>query len=44
MITYVNGTRDETNPPDIRLLSHQRIQLDVGQDVPPYAFDFPPGD
>jgi hypothetical protein len=44
VITYVNGTRDETNPPDIRLLSHQRIQLDVGQDVPPYAFDFPPGD
>jgi hypothetical protein len=44
VITYVNGTRDETNPADIRLLSHQRIQLDVGQDVPPYNFDFPPGD
>jgi hypothetical protein len=44
VITYVNGTRDETNPADIRLLSHQRIQLDIGQDVPPYPFDFPPGD
>jgi hypothetical protein len=44
VITYVNGVRDSTNPPDIRLTSHQRIQLDVGTDVPPYSFDFPPGD
>jgi hypothetical protein len=44
VITYVNGQRDSTNPPDIRLLPHQRIQLDVGADVPPYQFDFPPGD
>ena len=44
VITYVNGKRDTTNPPDIRLLAHQRIQLDVGTDVPPYDFDFPPGD
>jgi hypothetical protein len=44
VIVYVNGMRDETNPSDIRLLPHQRIQLDVGQDVPPYDFDFPPGD
>jgi len=44
VITYVNGQRDPTNPPDIRLTSHQRIQLDVGADVPPYSFDFPPGD
>jgi hypothetical protein len=44
VITYVNGMRDTTNPPDIRLTSHQRIQLDVGVDVPPYSFDFPPGD
>lgn len=44
VIVYVNGQRDQTNPPDIRLLAHQRIQLDVGADVPPYQFDFPPGD
>ena len=41
---YVNGQRDSTNPPDIPLLPHARIQLDVGSDVPPYPFDFPPGD
>ncbi len=44
VIVYVNGQRDTTNPADIRLLPHQRIQLDVGGDVPPYSFDFPPGD
>jgi hypothetical protein len=44
VLTYVNGQRDPTNPPDIPLLPHARIQLDVGGDVPPYQFDFPPGD
>jgi hypothetical protein len=44
IIAYVNGLRVDTNPADIRLLPHGRIQLDLGQDVPPYAFDFPPGD
>jgi len=44
IIAYVNGMRVDTNPAEIRLLSHERIQLDLGQDVPPYAFDFPPGD
>jgi hypothetical protein len=44
VITYVNGSRDDTNPADIPLLSHERIQLDIGGDVPPYLFDFPPGD
>jgi hypothetical protein len=44
VITYVNGQRDTTNPSDIPLLPHERIQLDVGTDVPPYQFDFPPGD
>jgi hypothetical protein len=44
VISYVNGQRDSTNPPDIPLLPHARIQLDVGADVPPYAFEFPPGD
>jgi hypothetical protein len=44
VIAYVNGKRDDTNPNEIALTSHARIQLDVGVDVPPYAFDFPPGD
>jgi hypothetical protein len=44
VIAYVNGQRDSTNPSDIRLLAHQRIQLNVGADVPPYPYDFPPGD
>jgi hypothetical protein len=44
VITYVNGQRDSTNPSDIPLLPHERVQLDVGTDVPPYQFDFPPGD
>jgi hypothetical protein len=44
IITYVNGQRDSTSPSDIPLLAHERIQLDVGTDVPPYQFDFPPGD
>jgi len=44
VITYVNGSRDDRNPADIPLLSHERIQLDIGGDVPPYPFDFPPGD
>jgi hypothetical protein len=44
VITYVNGSRDDRDPADIPLLSHERIQLDIGGDVPPYVFDFPPGD
>lgn len=44
IIAYVNGMKVTTNPADIRLVSHERIQLDSGQDVPPYPFDFPPGD
>ena len=44
VIVYVNGQRENSNPADIRLTSHQRIQLDVGADVPPYSFDFRPGD
>jgi hypothetical protein len=44
VITYVNGQRSDTNPIDIPLLPHQRIQLDIGADVPPYQFDFRPGD
>jgi hypothetical protein len=44
VIAYVNGQRDDTDPAAIALLPHARIQLNVGQDVPPYMFDFPPGD
>jgi hypothetical protein len=44
VITYINGQRSNMNPPEITLLPHQRIQLDVGGDVPPEPFDFPPGD
>jgi hypothetical protein len=44
VIAYVNGSRDDTSPADIPLLAHERIQLDVRGDVPPYVFDFPPGD
>ena len=44
VIAYVNGSRDDRNPADIPLLAHERIQLNIGGDVPPYLFDFPPGD
>lgn len=44
VVCYVNGQRASTKPADIPLLPHERIQLDVGTDVPPYQFDFPPGD
>jgi hypothetical protein len=44
VIVYVNGQRESTNPQDVTILPHERIQLDVGTDVPPYQFEFPPGD
>jgi len=44
VVTYVNGQRSSTAPQDVTLLPHERIQLDVGGDVPPYQFDFPAGD
>lgn len=45
VISYVNGQRNSSvAPPDIPLLPHARIQLDVGGDVPPEPFDFPPND
>ena len=44
VITYVNGQRSSTAPQNITLLPHERIQLDIGGDVPPYPFDFPDGD
>src|SRR5437868_5507703 len=33
VITYINGQRNATNPPDLPLLPHARIQLCVGGDV-----------
>jgi hypothetical protein len=44
VISYVNGQISTALPQDIALLPHERIQLDVGSDVPPYPFDFPDGD
>ncbi|MBV9579497.1 MAG: hypothetical protein JO057_12995 [Chloroflexi bacterium] len=44
VVLYVNGEKSSTNPPDVPLLAHERVQLDVGDDVPPYQFDFPDGD
>jgi hypothetical protein len=44
VIAYVNGMRTDGDPADIPLTQHAQIQLDVGQDIPPYAFEFPPGD
>ena len=44
LITYFNGRRDTTNPTDLTLLPHEQIQLDIGADVPPYQFEFAPGD
>lgn len=44
VILYVNGQKSSANPPDVPLLAHERVQLDVGDDVPPYQFDFPDGD
>jgi hypothetical protein len=41
---YVNGQQSTANPADVPLLAHERVQLDVGGDVPPYQFDFPDGD
>jgi len=44
VISYVNGQRSTTEPPAIPLLPHERIQLDIGGDVPAYQFNFPDGD
>lgn len=44
VIAYVNGQKSSAAPQSITLLPHERIQLDVGVDVPPYPFDFPDGD
>jgi hypothetical protein len=41
---YVNGAKVAADPTQIPLTPHEQIQLDVGADVPPYVFDFRPGD
>ena len=43
VIAYVNGERTSGDPNAIALQAHALIQLDVGQDVPPQPFTFPPG-
>jgi hypothetical protein len=40
VIAYLNGDRVTTNPSEIPLTSHALIQLDVGDDVPPYPYEF----
>ena len=42
-ITYVDGQRYAGDPRQTQLAAHTVIQLDLGQDVPPAAFTFPPG-
>jgi hypothetical protein len=39
---YVNGQRHTGDPRDITLTAHAVIQLDVGSDVPPRPYTFPP--
>ena len=43
LIVYVNGQRYTGDPQQITLTPHELIQLDVGTDVPPQPFTFPPG-
>lgn len=43
VIAYVNGVRLNGDPRSIPLNAYAIIQLDVGTDVPPKTFTFPPG-
>jgi hypothetical protein len=43
VISYVDGRRFAGDPRDIPLAEQSRVQLDVGVDVPPRGFTFPPG-
>ena len=43
VIAYVNGQKFTGDPRSITLTAHGLIQLDVGQDVFPTSFAFPPG-
>lgn len=40
---YVNGQKYSGNPADIKLASHEVIQLDLGQNVAPQPYTFPSG-
>jgi hypothetical protein len=43
LFIYVNGQKYAGDPRAIPLTAHGLIQLDVGTDVPPASFSFPPG-
>jgi len=43
VIAYVNGQRYTGDVQQLTLTAHELIQLDVGTDVPPKSFSFPPG-
>ena len=43
VMAYVNGQRYQGDPRKIPLVAHATIQLDVGTDVPPAPYTFPPG-
>jgi len=43
LFIYVDGKKFTGDPRSIAFTPHELIQLDVGTDVPPKAFTFPPG-
>lgn len=43
VIAYLNGQRYQGDPRAISFAPHAVIQLDVGVDVPPAPYTFPPG-
>jgi len=43
VIVYVDGKKFTGDPRSIVFTAHELIQLDVGTDVPPKGFTFPPG-
>lgn len=43
VLVYVNGQRFRGNPRDTPLTAQALVQVDVGTDVPPRGFTFPPG-
>ena len=43
VIAYVDGERFRGNPRTIELGAHTLVQLNIGKDVKPEPFDFPPG-
>jgi hypothetical protein len=43
VVIYVNGQRFRGNPRDTPLTAQALVQVDVGSNVPPQGFTFPPG-